>query len=199
MASVNFPPIQVPGEGDLYARIHTSMGPIVVRLEEQRAPRTVANFVGLATGAVDWHDPVANRAAKGTPAFDGTRFHRVIPKFMIQCGDPLSRSPEFANRWGVGGPGYEFEDEFHPELKHDGPGILSMANAGPGTNGSQFFITHRAVSHLDRKHSVFGRVVAGLDVVTRIGDAPRDRNDRPREDIMLERVELFRSATAPTA
>ncbi len=199
MASPTFPPINVPGQGDLYARLHTSQGTIVVRLDEQRAPKTVANFVGLATGEIDWRDPVSGKQAKGTPAYDGMRFHRVIPGFMIQCGDPLSKSPEHSNRWGVGGPGYEFEDEFHPELKHDGPGILSMANAGPGTNGSQFFITHRAVAHLDRKHSVFGRVVAGLDIVNRIGDAPRDRQDRPREDITLDRVELFRSATQPSA
>ncbi|HEU4535611.1 MAG TPA: peptidylprolyl isomerase [Polyangiaceae bacterium] len=197
--SVTFPPIQVPGQGDLYARLHTSQGAIVVRLEEQRAPQTVANFVGLATGTIDWRDPVKDRSGKGTPAYDGMRFHRVIPNFMIQCGDPLSKSPEHANRWGMGGPGYDFDDEFHPELKHDAPGVLSMANSGPGTNGSQWFITHRAVPHLNNKHTVFGRVVAGLDVVTAIGGAERDRNDRPRVDITLDRVELFRSPTAPAA
>lgn len=197
--SVTFPPIQVPGQGDLYARLHTSQGAIVVRLEEQRAPKTVANFVGLATGTIDWRDPVADRSAKGSPAYDGMRFHRVIPNFMIQCGDPLSKSLQHSNRWGMGGPGYDFDDEFHPELKHDAPGVLSMANSGPGTNGSQWFITHRATPHLNNKHTVFGRVVAGLDLVTAIGNAERDRNDRPKDDITLDRVELFRSATAPTA
>lgn len=194
-----FPPINVPGEGDLYARLHTTLGNIVVRLEEQRAPKTVANFVALATGGIDWQDPVTRQTQRNTPLYNGVRFHRVIPNFMIQCGDPFSRSLEHANRWGTGGPGYEFGDEFHPALRHDGPGILSMANAGPGTNGSQWFITHKSVSHLDNRHSVFGRVVVGQDIVNNIGNAPRNRNDRPNDDVVLSQVELFRSTTAPTA
>ncbi len=196
---MEFPPVNVPGEGALYARLSTTQGTIVVALEEKRAPKTVANFCGLATGAIDWKDPVTGKQMQGTPMYDGSRFHRVIPGFMVQCGDPLSRDPGSANRWGTGGPGYRFEDEFHPELKHTGPGILSMANAGPGTNGSQFFITEDTTRHLDGRHSVFGKVVAGHDVVKKIANVPRGRNDRPNDDQMLETVELFRSATPPTA
>jgi len=199
MATTTFPPIQVAGEGDLYARLHTSLGSLVVKLEEKKVPRTVANFVGLATGTQPWRDPVSGQQKTGTPLYDGVRFHRVIPDFMIQCGDPLSQSVEHANRWGTGGPGYDFEDEFHPELKHSGPGVLSMANAGPNTNGSQWFITHRATPHLDRKHSVFGAVVAGLDILSKIGSVARNSSDRPNEDVVLRQVELFRSTTTPTA
>lgn len=196
---MDFPPVNVPGEGALYARLTTTQGPIVVALEEQRAPKTVANFCGLATGSIDWKDPVSGQAMQGTPMYDGSRFHRVIPGFMIQCGDPLSRDPGSSNRWGTGGPGYRFEDEFHPELKHHGAGVLSMANAGPGTNGSQFFITEGPTPHLDGRHSVFGHVVAGQQVVTQLASVPRDSRDRPREDQLLEKVELFRSATTPSA
>ena len=199
MASPTFPPINVPGEGDLYARLHTSLGPIVVQLEEKKVPKTVANFVGLATGTLPWRDPVTREDKQNSPLYDGVRFHRVIPDFMIQCGDPLSRSVEHANRWGTGGPGYDFEDEFHPELKHSGPGILSMANSGPNSNGSQWFITHRATPHLDRKHSVFGRVVTGHETVQVIGTVPRGASDRPKEDIVLQRIEIFRSPTTPPA
>ena len=198
MAEPSFPAINVPGEGDLYARFHTSMGPVVARLEEKRAPKTVANFVGLATGTMDWTDPVSGKPGSG-PLYSGVRFHRVIANFMAQCGDPLTRDVSTANRWGTGGPGYRFGDEFHPELKHDGPGILSMANSGPGTNGSQFFITHGPTAHLDRRHSVFGKVVAGQSLVDKMGSVPKNRQDRPNDDIVLERVEIFRSATVPTA
>ncbi len=120
MADPNFPPIDVPGSGDLYARMNTTEGVIVLKLEEQRAPKTVANFVGLATGKVEWKDPKSGDKQKGVPLYDGVRFHRVIPDFMIQCGDPLSRHTDEAStsRWGTGGPGYKFSDEFHPELKH---------------------------------------------------------------------------------
>lgn len=195
-----FPPIDVPGEGQLYARLHTNLGNVVVRLYDDKAPKTVANFVGLAKGSIDWVDPVTSKMGKGTPMFDGVKFHRVIPGFMIQCGDPRSRHP-FApdNRWGTGGPGYRFGDEFHPDLRHDGPGVLSMANAGPGTNGSQWFITEGPTPHLDRKHSVFGKVVAGLDVVKKIANAPRGAGDRPNQDVVLQKVEIFRSAAAPAA
>jgi peptidyl-prolyl cis-trans isomerase A (cyclophilin A) len=198
MSDPAFPPINVPGEGDLYARLHTSLGSLVLRLEETRAPKTVANFVGLATGTMPWRDPVGGKDGTGG-LYDGVRFHRVIPNFMIQCGDPLSRSLEHANRWGTGGPGYDFSDEFHPELKHDGPGILSMANSGPASNGSQWFITHRATSHLDNRHTVFGKVVANLELVHTIGNVARGRNDRPTEDVVLTKVEIFRSPTVPTA
>ncbi|MDC0707764.1 peptidylprolyl isomerase [Stigmatella sp. ncwal1] len=189
---MDFPPIHVPGSGQLYARLKTSLGDIIIRLEELRAPKTVKNFVGLATGSIDWKDPKTGKSMFGTPLYDGVRFHRVIPRFMIQCGDPLSRHPEEAARWGSGGPGYKFSDEFHPELKHDSEGILSMANSGQNANGSQWFITGESTPHLDNKHSVFGRVIGGMDVVNRIATEPTNR-DRPIKDIFLERVEIFRS------
>lgn len=194
---MDFPPIQVPGEGQLYARLHTTQGVIVVALEEQRTPKTVANFCGLASGTITWKD-AAGKPMVNTPMYDGVRFHRVIPGFMVQVGDPLSRSLDHANRWGTGGPGYRFEDEFHRELRHDRAGILSMANAGPGTNGSQFFITEGPTPHLDNRHSVFGHVVAGLAVVKKIANVPRNRSDRPDEDQLVNRVELFRSTSTPT-
>jgi peptidyl-prolyl cis-trans isomerase A (cyclophilin A) len=197
MADPQFPPIDVAGTGKLYARLHTTQGPIVIELEEERAPKTVANFVGLATGKIAWKDAISGKTMEGEPLYDGVRFHRIIPGFMIQVGDPLSRSTDAAGRWGTGGPGYQFGDEFHKDLKHDKPGILSMANAGPGTNGSQFFITEGPTPHLDRRHSVFGKVVSGMDVVGKIANAPRGRNDRPNQDQLIDKVELFRSATPP--
>lgn len=188
---MKFPPIEVPGTGDLHARLKTTKGDIVILLEEKRAPNTVANFVGLAMGTIDWKDPKTSKGMKGTGLYDGVRFHRVIEGFMNQCGDPLSRYPEFANRWGTGGPGYDFEDEFHPDLVHDKAGILSMANAGPGTNGSQWFITEGPTPHLNKRHSVFGHVVEGLDVSHAIASVKTNR-DRPVEDIIVEKVEIFR-------
>jgi peptidyl-prolyl cis-trans isomerase A (cyclophilin A) len=167
------------------------MGNIVVRLEEQRAPRTVRNFVGLATGAQEWVHPGTKATHKGTRYYDGTIFHRVIPNFMIQGGDPLGQ--------GTGGPGYRFEDEFHPELRHSGPGVLSMANSGPNTNGSQFFLTEVATPHLDNRHSVFGVAVAGADVIKKITHTERGARDRPVTDVVLQRVEIFRSESVPTS
>ena len=143
----------------LYAKMQTSKGEIVLRLFYKRAPLTVSNFVGLAEGSKEWKDPVTSKARK-TRYYDGLSFHRVIKDFMIQGGDPLGT--------GTGGPGYTFQDEFHPELKHSKSGILSMANAGADTNGSQFFITHVPTPHLDNKHSVFGEVVEGMKVVNDI-------------------------------
>ena len=188
---MDFPPINVPGTGQLHARLVTSLGEIVVRLEEQRVPKTVANFVGLATGAIEWTDPKTSQKMKGAPLYDGVRFHRVIPGFMIQCGDPWSRHVDGASNWGRGNPGYRFEDEFHPELRHDGAGVLSMANSGPNTNGAQWFITDGATPHLDRRHSVFGRVVSGQDVVKKIANVSTTR-DRPDTDIVLQQVQIFR-------
>lgn len=139
----------------IYARFHTSKGEILVQLHYKRTPGTVGNFVGLAEGNLE------NEAKpQGTPFYDGLKFHRVIPDFMIQGGDPQGT--------GAGGPGYKFDDEFHPELRHDSPGVLSMANSGPGSNGSQFFITHIETAWLDDKHTVFGKVVEGQDVVDAI-------------------------------
>jgi peptidyl-prolyl cis-trans isomerase A (cyclophilin A) len=189
---MDFPPINAPGQGQLYARLRTNLGEIVVRLEEQRAKKTVQNFVGLATGAIEWKDPKTGETMKNTPLYDGVRFHRVIPGFMIQCGDPLTRYTDTASRWGTGNPGYRFEDEFHPELRHSGPGILSMANSGPNTNGAQWFITEGATKHLDDRHTVFGAVVSGQEIVSQIARAPRGERDRPNQDIVIEKVEIFR-------
>jgi peptidyl-prolyl cis-trans isomerase A (cyclophilin A) len=163
----------------LTATLRTNHGPVVVRLFPDHAPKTVRNITELAEGSRQWSDP---RTGKPTndPLYDQTVFHRVIAGFMIQGGDPLGN--------GTGGPGYEFADEFHPELSFDRPYLLAMANAGPGTNGSQFFITVAPTPHLNRRHSIFGEVIEGTDVVDRISQVPTDRNDRPAEKVVLESV-----------
>ena len=164
------------------ARIHTNVGTIEIKLFADLVPKTVGNFVGLAEGTIPWKQP---NGQPGTGAlYKNIVFHRVIPDFMIQCGDPEGT--------GRGGPGFRFEDEFHATLKHTKPGILSMANAGPGTNGSQFFITTIATPWLDNKHSVFGEVVSGLDVVRKIETTERDRGDRPLEERVMTHVEILR-------
>jgi peptidyl-prolyl cis-trans isomerase A (cyclophilin A) len=172
-------------KASVYATMKTTMGNIVLQLFEEKAPRTVGNFVDLASGTKEWTDPKTREKVK-RPLYNGTIFHRVIPGFMIQGGDPLGN--------GTGGPGYRFEDEFSPDLKHSKPGILSMANAGPNTNGSQFFITHKATPWLDGKHTVFGEVVKGQDVVEAIVNVPRDGGDRPIKDVVLQEVVISRDS-----
>jgi peptidyl-prolyl cis-trans isomerase A (cyclophilin A) len=168
-----------------YAHFETTLGNFTIELFDTKAPNTVANFVGLAEGTKAWTHPKTGEKHANTPYYDGIIFHRVIQGFMIQGGDPLGA--------GYGGPGYQFDDEFHPDLRHDRAGILSMANAGPKTNGSQFFITLGPTPHLDRKHSVFGVVTKGLDVVQKIGATPVDRNDRPVTPVVMKKVTIERT------
>lgn len=169
----------------MFAEFDTSMGTFKIQLFHTQAPKTVENFVGLAEGTKEWKDAKTKELVK-KPYYDGLIFHRVIDGFMIQGGCPLGT--------GTGGPGYTFDDEFHSNLKHKGEGILSMANAGPNTNGSQFFITLAATKHLDNRHSVFGEVVSGLDVVKKIGKTPVNRNqgDRPVKDVVIKKVTIVR-------
>src|SRR6478735_10379929 len=167
----------------LYAHFTTSEGQFTIQLFEEKAPKTVANFTALAEGTKEWTDPRTGKKSK-SPYYNGTVFHRVIDKFMIQGGDPLGQ--------GTGGPGYKFEDEFHPTLRHSKPGILSMANAGPNTNGSQFFITLVPTPHLDGRHTVFGKVVEGMDIVKKIGKTPTAQGDRPVTDVVMKSVRVER-------
>jgi peptidyl-prolyl cis-trans isomerase A (cyclophilin A) len=169
----------------LLAHFTTSEGKFTIQLFDQEAPRTVENFVGLAEGTKEWTDPRTGR--KGTaPYYNGTVFHRVIDAFMIQGGDPLGQ--------GTGGPGYKFADEFSPKRRHAKAGILSMANSGPNTNGGQFFITLVPTPWLDDKHSVFGEVTEGMDVVNRIGKTPTSKpGDRPLKSITIESVMIERT------
>ena len=166
----------------LYAHFTTSEGNFTARLFDAETPNTVANFTGLADGSKEWTDPRTGRKVK-QPYFNGTVYHRVIDGFMIQGGDPLGQ--------GTGGPGYTFADEFHPTLRHAKAGILSMANRGPNTNGGQFFITLDATPWLDGKHSVFGEVVEGMDVVKKIGGTATSKpGDRPLTPITVESVTI---------
>jgi peptidyl-prolyl cis-trans isomerase A (cyclophilin A) len=184
-----FPPVKdlVPGDGELRATFKTSMGDFVVRLFEDIAPNTVASFVGLATGQGEWIDPNSGKPGEGG-YYDGVILHRVIPGFVIQGGDRTGT--------GRGGPGYTFDDECSPEAKHTGKGILSMANAGVrggrGTNGSQFFVTLGATPHLDGKHTVFGEVIEGMEVVDQIGAVKTAAGDRPIQDVRIETIEIAR-------
>jgi peptidyl-prolyl cis-trans isomerase A (cyclophilin A) len=167
----------------LMATLHTSEGDIDIELYDERVPRTVENFVGLATGEREWEDPETGET-RTDPLYQDVPFHRVISGFMLQTGDPTGT--------GRGGPGYTFDDEFHDELGHDGPGVVSMANRGPDTNGSQFFITLDAQPHLDGRHAVFGEVTDGMDVVEAIGSVETDGDDKPTEEILLESVTVDR-------
>jgi peptidyl-prolyl cis-trans isomerase A (cyclophilin A) len=166
-----------------FATFETTEGTFTVRFFDQEAPLTVANFVGLAEGTKEWTDPRTSEK-KQAPFYDGIVFHRVIDGFMIQGGDPLGR--------GFGGPGYKFADEFHPSLRHDRPGILSMANSGPNTNGSQFFITLGPTPHLDKRHTIFGVVEDGLDIVQRIGKVKTGPQDRPVNEVVIKKVTIER-------
>lgn len=166
---------------ELHATLHTNRGDITVVLLPNHAPKTVRNFVELAQGEREWVNPETGQKTTDK-LYDGTVFHRVISGFMIQGGDPLGN--------GTGGPGYEFGDEFHPELAFNKPYLLAMANAGPGTNGSQFFITVGQTPHLNRRHTIFGEVAdqSSRDVVDAIATTPTDRSDRPLEPVVIESV-----------
>jgi peptidyl-prolyl cis-trans isomerase A (cyclophilin A) len=170
---------------DLYATLKTNRGDIVVQLFPDHAPETVRNFVDLAEGNKEWTDPTTG-SSTSERFYDGLIFHRVIEGFMIQGGDPEGT--------GRGGPGYQFKDEFHPDLTFGKPYLLAMANAGPGTNGSQFFITVGPTPHLNRMHTIFGEVSdqASRDVVDAIASTATGRGDRPRDDVVIERVEIER-------
>lgn len=173
----------------MFAIFNTNKGKIKAELFPNMAPKTVENFVGLAEGTKEFTDPKTGEKAK-RPFYDGLTFHRVIPNFMVQAGCPLGT--------GTGGPGYKFNDEFHPELKHDKKGVLSMANAGPNTNGSQFFITVAPTPHLDQNrsrgqgYSIFGQVVEGQDIADSISKVATDAYDKPNEAVIIEKVEIVR-------
>jgi peptidyl-prolyl cis-trans isomerase A (cyclophilin A) len=168
---------------EVIATVRTTMGTIVLRLFPDKAPKTVQNFVKLAEGGTEWTDPRTGRRTV-EPLYNGTIFHRVIDDFMLQGGDPLGS--------GTGGPGYEFEDEIHPQLRFDRPYLLAMANAGPGTNGSQFFITVVPTPHLNGRHTIFGEVIEGAEIVDAIAKTETDRRDRPVKDVVLESVTIDR-------
>lgn len=172
----------IPGDGDIWVTFVTSMGEIHCDLFEDEVPNTVANFVGLATGNKTYIEPDSGEAMRGN-FYDGLIFHRVIPDFMVQGGDPTGT--------GRGGPGYRFEDEIVPSLRHDRAGLLSMANAGPNTNGSQFFITERATPHLNDRHAVFG-ACESVEVSNRIARVPTGPGNRPLQDVVMERVVISR-------
>jgi peptidyl-prolyl cis-trans isomerase A (cyclophilin A) len=171
------------GSGPLTAKIETTLGTFTCELYDKQAPITVANFVGLARGLRPWKDPKTGKWEEKKPFYDGLIFHRVIPGFMIQGGDPLGV--------GTGNPGYRFEDEFSPELKFDKPGLLAMANAGPGTNGSQFFITEGTPQHLTGRHTIFG-LCEPMSLVTKIAGVKRGPRDKPETDVVMKKVTITR-------
>lgn len=172
---------ETPVASETYATLKTTAGDVLVKLFPDHAPKTVKNFVGLADGTGEWTDPKTGKTGEGA-LYNGTVFHRVISGFMIQGGDPLGT--------GTGGPGYRFKDEIHPELQFSKPYLLAMANAGPGTNGSQFFITIANTPHLNAKHTIFGEVAdqASRDVVDAIATTPVGRNDRPVQDVVINEI-----------
>ena len=170
-------------EKGMSAVIETSMGKVVVKLFPEKTPETVANFAGLAEGTKEWMDPASGQKVK-KKFYDGLVFHRVIPNFMIQGGCPLGN--------GTGGPGYQFKDEIAEGLTFDKPGYLAMANSGPGTNGSQFFITTAATPWLNGRHTIFGEVTEGMDVVTAIGNVSRGGADRPTTPVVIKKVTIVK-------
>jgi peptidyl-prolyl cis-trans isomerase A (cyclophilin A) len=168
---------------DLCATFDTTEGTIVVKLYAKDAPKTVENFVGLATGEKEWTHPATGEKQKNTPLYNGTVFHRCISNFMVQGGDPLGR--------GTGGPGYKFEDEFGSGKRFDRPGLLAMANAGPNTNGSQFFITVASTPWLNGRHTIFGEVTSGQDIIERVANVlPKDSSDRPKVEIKVKKLTI---------
>ena len=167
----------------VYAHFSTTEGNFTIKFFHREVPNTVENFVGLAEGTKEWTDPRTRQKVK-KPYYDGVVFHRVIDGFMIQGGDPMGT--------GTGGPGFTFADEFSPNLRHDKAGMLSMANRGPNTNGGQFFITLAPTPHLDNKHSVFGEVTEGMDIVRRIGSTPVGRQDRPVKEVSIVSMKIHR-------
>jgi peptidyl-prolyl cis-trans isomerase A (cyclophilin A) len=176
-------PVTLPSEPGLYAVIYTSMGDIVCRLFPSSAPKAVANFVGLANGSKPWTDPETGKL-KHTPLYSGTTFHRVIPGFMIQGGDPVGN--------GTGSPGYQFDDEIDTSKTFDHPGVLAMANSGPNTNGSQFFITVAPENYLNGHYTIFGEVVSGQDVADAISQVPRNEDDKPLTPVKINRISIRR-------
>jgi len=176
---------------DLYATFNTSEGSFVVKLFSKDAPKTVANFVGLATGEKEWTDPRDGKKKTGVALYSNTVCHRIIKDFMIQCGDPTGT--------GRGDPGYRFEDEFMSGRKFDKTGLLAMANAGPGTNGSQFFVTVSTPNYLNNKHTIFGEVISGYDQVDKISKVATQPGDRPVKDVVIKSIEISEKAPAAPA
>ncbi|MEO5968293.1 MAG: peptidylprolyl isomerase [Bdellovibrionia bacterium] len=164
------------------AIISTSEGDITVKLFSEDTPKTVLNFIGLSNGKKEWKDPKTGNQVKGKPLYNNTTFHRVIPDFMIQGGDPLGN--------GTGGPGYQFEDETNSKVVFDHPGILAMANSGPATNGSQFFITVKPTPWLNGKHTIFGEVVKGMDIVEKISKLPTGAQDAPQTAVVIKKIKI---------
>ena len=169
----------------IHAAFKTSHGDFTIELFHKRAPKTCQNFIDLAEGSQEWQHPRTGATKRDTPYYNGLSFHRIIDGFMLQGGCPAGN--------GRGGPGYRFADEFHPELRHDDFGVLSMANAGPNTNGSQFFITLGPTPHLDDRHAVFGKVSEGADVVAAIGSVATGPGDKPLEPVKIDTVTITRS------